>query len=155
MTHLGHERFHVAGMCIGGPYCFGLIEQAPARIASATLFQTIGREDNRAEFYAMFDDWAEPLMSEMGDVPAEAWASFRENMYGGDKLFFNTDEAFVASIETPLLVLMGNDVYHPASSSRAVAAAAPNATFIEEWKDGAARDAAMSACAEFLAQHTP
>ena len=33
MDHLGLQRFHVAGMCIGGPYAFGLIEAVPDRVA--------------------------------------------------------------------------------------------------------------------------
>ena len=37
MEHLGCERFHVAGMCIGGPYAFGMIQSAPERVASAML----------------------------------------------------------------------------------------------------------------------
>jgi len=155
MDHLGVEQFHVAGMCIGGPYCLGMIEQAPKRIASATLFQSIGRDNNRAEFYAMFDGWAEGLRAQMPEVSEADWASFRENMYGGDKVLFNVDESFVQSCTTPLMVLMGQDVYHPESTSRAIAATAPNVRFVEQWKEGAAREAAMQVCAEFLAEHTP
>ncbi len=152
MDHLGIDRFHVAGMCIGGPYCLGLIQAAPQRVASATLFQTIGRDDNQDAFYAMFDDWAEPLKASMGE--AGDWQGFRENMYGGDKVLFNVDAEFVQTVETPLLVLKGNDLYHPASSSDLVASTAPHATYIEDWKEGAARDAAMTAFAEFLGTHS-
>ena len=38
------------------------------------------------------------------------------------------------AIETPLLVAMGDDLYHPESTSRTIAAHAPNVTFVEEWK---------------------
>tara|TARA_R110002096_G_scaffold8239_4_gene34563 strand:- start:5246 stop:5989 length:744 start_codon:yes stop_codon:yes gene_type:complete len=153
MDHLGIDRFHVAGMCIGGPYCLGLIEAAPERVMSATLFQTIGLDNNREAFYAMFDDWARTLMPTMTDVPAEAWSSFRENMYGGDNVLFNVNETFVARCETPLLVLMGDDIYHPRSTSLMLAETAPNVTFVESWKDGAARDAAMEHCLGFLQQN--
>ncbi len=57
MDHVGANRFHVAGMCIGGPYALGLIQAAPERVASAVLFQTIGLSDNRQAFYEMFDGW--------------------------------------------------------------------------------------------------
>lgn len=154
MDHLGIDRFHVAGMCIGGPYCLGMIQAAAERVASATLFQTIGRDGNRDAFYAMFDDWAGGLKDSM-DVPEEAWMSFRENMYGGDRVLFNVDQKFVASCQTPLLVLMGDDLYHPQSSSRLIAEHAPNVEFIEQWKEGAPRDAAMQAFADFLNRHTP
>jgi len=155
IDHLGIDQFHVAGMCIGGPYCLGLIQAAPQRVASATLFQTIGREDNADAFYAMFDDWADKLRANRPEADAAAWSAFRENMYGGDKVLFNVDEAFVAGCTTPLLVLMGDDLYHPQSTSRMVAVTAPNAEFIERWKEGEARTEAMTAFADFLQRNTP
>lgn len=153
MDHLGIDRFHVAGMCIGGPYSLGLIEAAPQRVASATLFQTIGRDANRDAFYAMFDDWAVNLRRQMPEVEEATWLSFRENMYGGDKVLFNVDTDFVAKCKTPLLVLMGDDLYHPQSSSRLVADVAPDVEFIEYWKEGEDRNAAMDAFAGFLARN--
>src|SRR5215210_6357805 len=39
LDHLGVNRFHVAGMCIGGSYIMGLIQAAPQRVVSAVLFQ--------------------------------------------------------------------------------------------------------------------
>ena len=153
MDALNIEQFHVMGMCIGGPYSFGLIEAAPERVRSGTLFQTIGRDDNRDVFYAMFDDWAAPLKDKL-EVDESAWLAFRENMYGGDRVLFNVDESFVQACVTPLLVLMGDDVYHPQSSSRLIAEHAPNVSFIEHWKDGANREAAMAQCAAFLNQHS-
>ena len=155
MDHLGAERFHVAGMCIGGPYCLGLIEAAPERVVSATLFQSIGRDQNADAFYAMFDDWADGLRQTMQQVPESTWASFRENMYGGDKVLFNLDEEFVRRCQTPLLVLKGNDLYHPASTSDMLAELAPNAEYIEAWKEGDAVDAAKSRFADFLDENTP
>lgn len=152
MDHLGFDEFHVVGMCIGGPYSFGLIQAAPNRIKSATLFQTIGRDDNRDVFYAMFDGWAEELKDKIPAAP-ETWSSFRENMYGGDKTFFNVDEDFVSNCTTPLLVLMGDDVYHPQSSSRRIAQLSPNVTFLEQWKGGDDRTAAMQTFENFLTEH--
>ena len=61
MDHLSIDRFHAVGMCIGGPYCMGLIAAAPARVISATLFQTIGLDENRDKFFHMFDSWAANL----------------------------------------------------------------------------------------------
>lgn len=153
MDHLGIEQFHVAGMCIGGPYSLGLIQAAAQRVLSATLFQTIGRDDNRDAFYAMFDGWAEELKPRMPDVEASAWAGLRENMYGGDNVLFNVDEAFVSQCTTPLLVLMGDDLYHPQSASRMIAATAPNVSFVEAWKEGDAMLAAQHTFAEFLHSH--
>ena len=55
-------------------------------------------------------------------------------MYGGDFLF-NVSREFVSKCQTPLLVLLGNDLHHPAETSRELAALAPNATLIEHWKE--------------------
>jgi pimeloyl-ACP methyl ester carboxylesterase len=154
MDHLQIERFHVAGMCIGGPYCMGLIEAAPARVASAVLFQTIGLDDNRQAFFDMFDSWAEELKAQRPDVAGDAWEAFKRSMYGGDFLF-NVSREFVAGCQTPLLVLRGNDLYHPESTSREIAELAPNAEFIEHWKEPEFQAEAQRQVAAFLAAHTP
>ena len=103
MDHLGVERFHVVGMCIGGPYCMGLIQAAPGRVVSAVLVQPIGLDRNREAFYQMFDGWADELRATshraVGD---QDWIRFRSNMYDGDFLF-NVDRDFVRACETPLL----------------------------------------------------
>ena len=154
MDHLGADRFHVAGMCIGGPYCMGLIQSAPQRVASAVLFQPIGLDDNRDAFYQMFDTWADELRATSHtDVADDAWSRFRSNMYDGDFLF-NVDRDFVRACPTPLLVLAGNDLYHPASTSREVAELSPNAEIIESWKESPDREAAMQKTAAFLARNT-
>ena len=82
MSYIGAEQFHVAGMCIGGPFVLGLIQSAPARIRSATIFQTIGRDNNQSVFDNMFDEWAETKMQEFNISPNK-WSSFHKNMFGG------------------------------------------------------------------------
>ena len=68
---------------------------------------------------------------------------------------FNVSRAFVADCQTPLLVLLGNDLYHPEATSIELATLAPNATLIETWKEPAHQLAAKKAVADFLAKHTP
>ncbi len=75
-------------------------------------------------------------------------------MYDGDFLF-NVDRDFVRACDTPLLVLAGNDLYHPASTSREIAELAPNVEFIERWKESPDREAAMEKTVAFLARNTP
>ncbi len=155
MDHLGIDRFQVAGMCIGGPYCMGLIEAAPTRVASAVLFQPIGLDQNRDAFYQMFDGWAQELAATSHrSVSEEDWRSFRSNMYDGDFLF-NVDRDFVKQCETPLLVLRGNDLYHPASTSEEIARLARDAELIESWKESPAREDAMARTRAFLDRHNP
>ena len=154
LNHLGVDRFHVAGMCIGGPYAYGLIQAAPERVASAVLFQTIGLDANRQAFYDMFDSWADELKPGRSEVSDADWRKCRDTMYGGEFLF-SVDRRFVAQCKTPVLVLCGKDLYHPESVSREVAALAPNAEFIEHWKEPEYQQQAKQAVADFLARHTP
>lgn len=155
LDHLSVGRFHVAGMCIGGPYSMGLIEAAPERVASNVLFQSIGLDENRDAFYEMFDTWANELRATSHTTLADdEWTRFRSSMYDGDFLF-TVDRDFVRACETPLLVLAGNDLYHPASTSREIGELAPNVEYIESWKESPDREAAMEQTAAFLARHTP
>lgn len=141
-------------MCIGGPYIMGLIDAPPQRVASAVLFQSIGLDNNRQAFFEMFDSWADELKPVRSEVSAEAWEAFKTSMYSGDFLF-NVSREFVAKCETPLLVLLGTDLYHPESASREIAALAPNATLIVHWKEPEHQPAAKQAMERFLAEHTP
>jgi pimeloyl-ACP methyl ester carboxylesterase len=154
LDHLGVDRFLVQGMCIGGSYIVGLIQAAPERVVAAVLMQPIGLDHNRDAFHEMFDMWAAEQRAAHPEAGPTDWERFREAMFGGDFLFNATPE-FVSSCPTPMLVLMGNDRYHPESVSRRVADLAPNATLIENWKDPDDQPAARLAIEEFLAAHTP
>jgi len=109
---------------------------------------------NRQAFFEMFDSWANELRPTRPEVSGATWESFKKSMYGGEFLF-NVSREFVSRCQTPLLVLLGNDLHHPQSSSREVAALAPNATLIEFWKEPEHQPAAKKAVEEFLAKHTP
>lgn len=155
LDHLGEDRFHVAGMCIGGSYIMALAAAAPERVVSGVVFQTIGLDDNRQAFYDMFDSWADELGPQRPETSAADWAAFRERMYGVDDFLFTAGDDAVRRCTTPLLVLLGDDLYHPESSSRRLAELAPNATLVEHWKEPQHHGAAMDAMATFLADHTP
>ena len=153
LDHLGIERTHVLGGCIGGPYCLGLMQAAPERVAAAVLQQSIGYDDNRHLFHEMFDAWATAIAAEHPEADAAAWRSFRANMYDAN-FDFNVGRDFVRRCQTPMLVLMGDDPYHPQSTSREIAALAPNATLVERWKSPA-EDGTVARVVEFLQAHTP
>lgn len=151
LDHLGIETCHIMGGCIGGSYCFGLMAAAPDRVTAAIIQQTIGLDNNRQAFYDMFDGWAETLAPK----PIEATLTqFRSNMYDQEFLF-SVDEEAVKNCQTPLLVLLGNDLYHPESTSRAIMDLAPNARLIEDWKSEDQAPKTAQAVSEFLKQHTP
>ncbi len=150
LDHLGIDRCHLIGGCIGGPYCFGVMQAAPDRVASAVLQQTIGAHENRHAFYEMFDSWAQEIAPDHPEAGDETWRSFRSRMYDGD-FVFSVDRDFVRGCQTPMLVLMGDDLYHPQVTSREVAALAPNAELVEHWKEEAVVPRTVARVREFLA----
>lgn len=153
MDHLGLDRFHVIGMCIGGPYVMGLVAAAPERVVSAVMLQPIGLDDNRQAFYDMFDGWAAEVAAVHPEADEATFASFRSNMYDGD-FMFNTSRDDVAACLTPLMVCMGDDIYHPQSTSREIAALGPDVTFVERWKDDDVLSETDAAIQAFLASHS-
>lgn len=134
LDHLGIARCHLMGGCIGSSYCLGLIQAAPARVSAAVLQNPIGLSpENRAAFIEMFDGWAGALKTDHLELTDAVLNAFRANMYGGDFVFSVTRD-FVKSCRTPLLVLAGDDLYHPTEVAREIAALAPNAELILKWK---------------------
>src|SRR5690606_6563310 len=113
--------------CIGGPYIAGLLRTAPERFAAAVMLQPVGIEpdgSNRSAFVEMFDGWVELQADAHPHVEASTWAAFRSNMWDGEFLLTATEDD-VAAFATPLLVAMGNDLYHPQATSRRIAELAP------------------------------
>lgn len=154
LDHLGIERCHLMGGCIGSSYCLGVLRADASRVAAAVLQNPIGHHENQDLFYAMFDGWADALLEQRDDVDPAALPPFRERMYGGD-FTFNVDRDFVAGTETPLLILAGDDAYHPRPIAEEIAALAPNNEMILEWKSEEAAAAAAADVTAFLERHTP
>lgn len=154
LDHLGVDRCHVIGMCIGGPYVLGLLTAAPDRFASAVLLQPVGIDGNRPVFDDVFDGWRDEIADAHPEATPADWTSFRSNMWDGEFVLTAT-RGQVAAITTPMLVAMGDDQYHPSSTSREIAALAPDVTFLERWKDDESLPATHAAILGFLAAHTP
>jgi pimeloyl-ACP methyl ester carboxylesterase len=153
MDELGIERFAVIGMCIGGAFITELLAEAPDRIAAAVAMQPIGLDGNRDEFRAMFDQWREMIGDEHPEAGDADWDGCWTHLFGGDQLMWSVADAQLSTFETPILVLQGNDVYHPRKASVELAALAPAATLVERWKDPADQPAARRAVDDFLAAH--
>jgi pimeloyl-ACP methyl ester carboxylesterase len=155
LDELGITRCHVLGMCIGSAFCLSLSVHSPERVTAAVLEQPIGlSEGNREVFHQMFDGWADEIASARPDVSRAALASFRNNLYDTD-FAFSVTRGQVENCKVPLLVLRGNDVYHPSDVSEEIARIAPDATLIQSWKEGPALSRAVVRVLEFLQAHTP
>jgi pimeloyl-ACP methyl ester carboxylesterase len=152
LDHLGVKRTHAMGGCIGSSYSLNLIKAAPDRVASAVLQNPIGLHNNREAFYEMFDGWAKSMQRKQPNLTDAAAAEFRERMYGTD-FVFNVDRDFVRKCTTPLLVLAGNDLYHPAPTSRDIAELGPNAEIITEWSSPAVIAKTVEHVRSFLKSH--
>jgi pimeloyl-ACP methyl ester carboxylesterase len=154
LDHLGIDRCHLYGQCIGGSFILNLLKAQPERIRSAVLAQPIGRVGPMAPGRsARFNAWAESLKDHPEATPPVLDA-FHHNLYGPGFVYC-VDRAFVSRCATPCLVLAGNDEAHPFAISEEVAKLLPRSEFIPEWKEGAALIAARARIAEFFRRHTP
>jgi pimeloyl-ACP methyl ester carboxylesterase len=141
-------------MCIGCTFALSLLCRAPARVTCAVLQQPIGLSaENRGVFYELFDGWAKDLMQARPDVSPEALPEFRERMFGGDFVFGVSRDA-VARSAVPLLVLRGNDIYHPAATSEEIVRLAPHAELVPEWKSTEELPRAVARVGAFLREHS-
>jgi pimeloyl-ACP methyl ester carboxylesterase len=154
MDHLGVERAHIMGGCIGVSFCLKLAEMAPKRVAAAVLQNPIGLAGNREVFANLFETWAKDIRAKRPEVGEPALTGFNRNMFAGDFVFSVTRD-FVRGCKTPMLVMPGNDAPHPKAIGEEVAALAPNVEVMPEWKGPDHLRAAIARVTDFLARHTP
>jgi pimeloyl-ACP methyl ester carboxylesterase len=155
LDHLAIKQCHVMGGCIGGSYSLGIIKAAPNRISAAVLQNPIGLSPrNREMFFAMFNGWVQALKPGHPKLDDTALRQFRDRMYGTD-FVFNVSRDFVRSCKTPMLILCGSDDYHPTETSKEIAALAPNAELVENWKTPDVIGTTVERVREFLRAHTP
>ena len=139
---LGIERFHVLGACIGSSFALRLAELAPQRVASAVLQQPIGWSPRNAPLRRdNFQVWLDGAADRLAGVPPAHLQALEQNLFGGEDFVFSVSRDFVRSTRTPLLVLAGNDVHHPAEISLELATLNPRAQRIEAWRGEAHRSA--------------
>jgi len=154
MSHLGHQQFAVVGMCIGGPYILNLLKTAPDRIVASVVMQTIGRDNNYQEFLDMFNGWADGLQAQNPQhYPRHLLDPMRQRMLENDLTFMCMSEAEVQQLSAPMLIMDGNDTYHPASSSDRLAQLQPQAQRLVRWKQEPDLEPAKGVFQAFLQQH--
>jgi pimeloyl-ACP methyl ester carboxylesterase len=154
LDHLGIDRFHIIGCCIGGSFALKLIEVVPDRVAAAVLQQPVGISDgNGPLFEQLWRSWGDRLSKRPDFTPAEI-EEFGLSMWRDD-FVVSVSRDFVRSCPTPLLVLPGIDDYHPTATGREIASLAPAGEVFEPWKD-TPEHAGQGAAAvrSFLLAHT-
>jgi pimeloyl-ACP methyl ester carboxylesterase len=153
MDHLGIARAHVLGACIGVSFALRLIQVQPWRVSAAVLQQPIGSLKEVPSPSGGFNGWRQSL-KDHPEATEEVLDAYAGNLYRHG-FVYNVSRDFVQQVETPLLVLPGNDQSHPREIAEEIARLAPNAEFISDWKEGAAWDAARERVLAFLKGNTP
>ena len=154
LDHLRIDRCHLYGQCIGGSFILNLIKHQPERVQSAVLAQPIGRVGSMAPGRpARFNSWAETLRDHPEATP-QVLDAFCHNLYAPGFVYC-VDRAFAAKVQTPCLVLAGNDEAHPYAISEELSKLIPNCEFIPDWKTGAPLTQAKARVTEFFSNHTP
>src|SRR5262249_26712350 len=85
------------------------------------------------------------------EATPQALDAFCRNLYAPGFVYC-VDRAFVSMVQTPCLVLAGNDEAHPYPISEELSKLIPNCEFIAEWKTGAALTSARARVKEILAK---
>jgi pimeloyl-ACP methyl ester carboxylesterase len=154
LDHLGIDKCHLYGQCIGGSFIINMLKHHPERVQSAVLAQPIGRVAAALPPRpARFDGWAQTLDDHHGATKPVLDAFYR-NLYEAGFVYC-ADRDFVKTIKTPCLVLAGNDDAHPWPISEELSKLIPNCEFVAEWKAEPALTTAKARVKEFLAKHTP
>ena len=139
MDHLGIEKFMVMGFCIGGPFCWNLLQRAPHRIVASVMVHPSGfRSDQPDIFYQNnIRDWAPALCERREDVTMETIDTFLNKMYRENPDFvFTVTREFVRGCKTPVLVLPDDIPAHPYAVAMETALLAPNSQVsLYPWKE--------------------
>ena len=154
LDHLGIRKCHLYGQCIGGPFIMGMLKLHPERVACAVAAQPSGRMGPmQGKRTPSFQAWTEKLKDhpEATEAVLDAMA---QNLYAAGYLY-TVQRDFLATIKTPMMVLAGNDAAHPHELSVEMSQLIPGVEFIDEWKSGAALEAARPRVRAFLKKHTP
>jgi pimeloyl-ACP methyl ester carboxylesterase len=157
MNHLGIQRFHVLGCCIGCSYALRLIQHAPERVVSAVIEQPIGVSDENREVLPqnLYGRWAKQLAEKRPEFTHDSLVAFGKRMFSGD-FVYSVSREFVKNCRTPMIVMPGNNLDHPKVIGDEIASLAPNAELIPEWRHPPELvPPAVARIKKFLSAHTP
>ncbi len=154
LDHLGVDRFHILGACIGVSFALRLCRDVPDRVSAAVLQNPIGLvPTNRMVVDKLFRDWEQDLPDRSDNDRAEL-PGFQHRMFGND-FIFSVSRDDVHSCRVPLILLPGRDDIHPGSISEEIAALAPNVEVLPIWKGYERFDQTISTIRRFLGRYRP
>lgn len=155
LDHLGIERCHLYGQCIGGPFIMSFLKAAQQRVACAVIAQPSGRiGPMKPGRNALFEAFAQNAHARQPGLTEETLDAFQRNLYEAG-FVYSVDREFVKTVRTPMLLMAGNDEAHPFPVSEEMSQLLPDCEFIREWKTGDALQAARPRVRAFLKKHTP
>lgn len=134
LDHLGFDKFHVLGGCIGGSFCLNAIKYAPSRVTAAVLQNPIGLHPTETNYFPESHiAWSREQIAARPDLDEAALASFGHNMWGHDFVFC-VDRDFARNCKVPTFLLPGTDIPHPAATSADLAALLPGVEVLTDWR---------------------
>jgi len=156
LDHLGIEQALTAGCCIGCSFIFKLVQVAPERVAAGVLMQPIGVDENDPGYFGptMWTPWGENLIANGAKFDAATVDAYGHSLFDAGGVF-SVPMDFLKSIQTPMLLLDGDDRAHPKVTSDEVAALLPNVERVERWRDQDVVAEATERMRDFLRRHTP
>jgi pimeloyl-ACP methyl ester carboxylesterase len=155
MDHLGIDKFHTLGGCIGGSFCLKIAEVAPHRVVAQVLQNPIGLEPRHPGYFPhSHTEWSREQRAARPELSEANLVQFGRNMWGPPFVFSVTRD-FARQCQTPSLLLSGDDIPHPGCTSFELAQLLPKVDVVYPWKGPAHLDAQLKAVRDFLANHTP
>ena len=155
MDHLGFDKFHVLGGCIGGSFCLKAVEMAPKRVLSAVLQNPIGlHPEHPAYFPESHAAWAREQLAARPELDEAAIAAFGRNMWD-HPFVFCVGQEFVRNCPVPTFLLPGTDIPHPAATSAELAALLPRVEVLTDWRGPDFLEEQRSRVVAFLKATTP
>lgn len=135
LDHLGIERYAAIGCCIGCSYILKQADMQPGRLVAGVLEQPIGLIDTNHEVFQdnIWKPWGENLVASRDDLTTNQLMAFGRAMWHQD-FIFSIPKDRITAIQTPMLVLAGDDAAHPAEVSEELHELLPNSEYIEQWK---------------------
>ncbi len=155
MDHLGFDKFHVLGGCIGGSYCLNAVKMAPQRVLSAVLQNPIGLHPEHPEYFPESHvEWTKEQLAERPHLNPDAIAAFGRNMWD-HPFVFCVDQDFARNCPVPTFLLPGTDIPHPAATSAELAALLPGVEVLTDWRGPDFLDQQRDRVVAFLKANTP